>query len=128
MSDIADAIHHIERQIALPKARCVIADEGFPDESSLMGTRDGYLNMVLALLRLVAAFDAGRRHNSDEGFAWDDGIREAMYQLPTNSAWLVGAYLFQSHEEYMADLSRIVDPQLKCPLRNDPQFRDPRGK
>jgi hypothetical protein len=38
---------------------------------------------------------------------------------------LVGAYLFKSHAEFMAVLSRLVDPQVEYPLLNDPQFQDP---
>jgi hypothetical protein len=59
--------------------------------------------------------------------AWDDGVKAALYQLPTPSAWLVGAYLFKGHAEFVAALSRLVDPQIGCPLLNDPQFQDPGG-
>lgn len=57
--------------------------------------------------------------------AWDDRIKTALYQLPTNSPWLVGAYLFRSHAEFMASLSQFVQAQIDYPLLNDPQFRDP---
>jgi hypothetical protein len=125
MSRLQDAIRLIEQEVALKRARCVIADEGCPDESSLLGTRDGYLNLVLALLRFVADADTGNCQVAEEGCAWDDRLKTALYQLPTHSAWLVGAYLFKSHTEFMADLSRLVDPQIEYPLLNDPQFRDP---
>lgn len=125
MSGLAEAIHLIEQQLQVLQARCVIADEGWPDESSLLGTRDGYLNLALALLRFVAEADAGGCRETVAGCAWDDRIKDALYQLPTNSAWLVGAYLFKDHAEFMTHLSRLVDPQIEYPLLNDPDFRDP---
>jgi hypothetical protein len=131
MSGLAEAIRLVEREVAVRNARCVIADEGCPDESSLLGTRDGYLNLALALLEFVAEVDAGGCREVEEdrawevGCAWDDRIKAALYRLPTGSGWLVGAYLFRDHAEFMAALSRFVDPQTEYPLLNDPQFRDP---
>lgn len=125
MSAINDAIELIEREVAVKQTCCVIVDEGFPDESSLLGTRDGYLNLILALLRFVADADKGGCRDVAADCAWDDRLKGAMYQLPTQSAWLVGAYLFQSHAEFMKSLCKFVDPQIDSPLLNDPQFRDP---
>jgi hypothetical protein len=125
MSGLVEAIRLIEQQVAVKQARCVIADEGCYYESSLLGTRDGYLNLALALLRFVAEVDAGGCRDVAEGYAWDDRIKAALYQLPTHSAWLVGACLFRNHSEFMASLSQLVDPQIEYPLLNDPQFRDP---
>jgi hypothetical protein len=59
MAELAEAIRLLERQVAIRRACCVIADDGCPDESSLLGTHDGYLNLALALLRFVAEADAG---------------------------------------------------------------------
>src|SRR3954470_13011753 len=101
MSELETAISLIERQVMVRRARCVIADEGFPDESSLLGTRDGYLNMALALLKFIADADAGVCRKTEQGYSWDDRVKAALYQLPTQSAWLVGAYLFKDHAEYM---------------------------
>ena len=124
-SRLVDAIDLIEQETVVKGVRCVIADEGCPDESSLLGTRDGYLNLVLALLRFVSEADKGDCHFADDGFPWDDRLKTALYQLPTHSAWLVGASLFKNHTEFMAALSRLVDPRIKLPLLNDPQFQDP---
>jgi hypothetical protein len=124
-SRLVEAIRLLDQEVALKRARCVIADEGYPDESSLLGTRDGYLNLVLALLRFVAEADNGGCQDTEEGCAWDDRLKATLYQLPTHSAWLVGASLFKSHAEFMAALSRLVDPQIEYPLLNDPQFQDP---
>ena len=126
MSRLLEAIRLIEQQVAVKQARCVVANEGCPDESSLLGTRDGYLNLALALLRFVAEADAGGCGDVVAGCAWDDRIKATLYQLPTHSAWLVGAYLFRNHGEFVASLSRLVDPQIEHPLLNDPQFRDPK--
>jgi hypothetical protein len=123
MAALAEAIRVIEQEIVVKRARCAIADEGWPGESSLLGTRDGYLNLALALLRFVA--DVGGHGDAQRECAWDDRIKTALYHLPTNSAWLVGACLFRNHAEFMASLSRLVDPQVQYPLLNDPQFQDP---
>src|SRR3954465_5917963 len=101
MSGLLEAIRLIEQQVAVKRARCVIADEGCPDESSLLGTRDGYLNLALAILRFVAEVDVGGCRDPDTHYAWDDRIKSALYKLPTHSTWLVGAYLFRDHAEYM---------------------------
>jgi hypothetical protein len=74
----------------------------------------------------VADADAGRCETSGEGHVWDDRIKSVMYQLPTpSSPWIVGAYLFGSHSEYMGELSRCFNPRLAHPLLNDPLFVDP---
>jgi hypothetical protein len=128
MSKVAEAIGLIDQEVAVKRARCAIADEGCPEESSLLGTRDGYLNLALALLRFVADADAGECWVAGEGHAWDDRVKAALYQLPTHSAWLVGAHLFKGHAEFLAALSRLVDPQIEYPLLNDPQFREDGGE
>lgn len=128
MRELAEAIRLLDQQVAIKQARCVIADEGWPGESSLLGTRDGYLNLALALLRFVADSDMGCFWIADQSHAWDDGVKAALYQLPTQSAaWLVGMYLFRSHAEFMADLSRLVNPQIEHPLLNDPRCQAPGG-
>jgi hypothetical protein len=125
MDGVAEAIRLVERQVAVHGARCVIVDDGCPDESSLMGTRDGYLNLALALLRFIADADADGCREEGEPYPWDDRVKDALYQIPTLSAWIVGAYLFPSHAEFMVELSRQVDPQVRLAVLNDPQFRDP---
>ena len=88
-----------------------------------MNTRDGYLNLALALLKFIA--DAGRIKVEDD-YMFDDRIKDFMYQVPTlNAAWLVGTQLYKDHEEFMAGLSQLVKPQLKYHLLNDPSFRNP---
>ena len=124
MSDLTEAIRLIEGQVRTHRARCVIADEGHSDESSLLGTRDGYLNLAVTLLRFVADAEAGRCETG-EGHAWDDRVKATLYQLPRSGTWLVRAYLFGDHQEFLAALRRMVEPELDHTLLNDPQFRDP---
>lgn len=126
-TSLEEAINAVARHVGSYHARCAIVDEGTPDESTLMGTRDGYLNLALALLRLVADADAGRCEVAEGASLWDDRIKAALYQLPTHSAWLVGAYLFASHSDFMRELSSSVDPRLEYPLLNDPVFAEPDG-
>jgi hypothetical protein len=70
---------------------------------------------------------AGRCEVAEGASLWDDRIKAALYQLPTHSAWLVGAYLFASHGDFMRELSSSVDPRLDYPLLNDPVFAEPDG-
>jgi hypothetical protein len=51
-------------------------DEGLPHESSLLGMRQGYLNLALALLRCVAESDAGGYRDVEAGCAWMMASRE----------------------------------------------------
>ena len=125
MSRLTEAIRLIDDEIVVKKARCVIADEGNPDESTLLGTRDGYLNLAIAVLRFVAAVDAGGCRDINPAYAWDDRIKAAMYQLPTHAACIVGTCLFQNHAEFLAGLRQFVDSQIGLPLLNDPQFHEP---
>ena len=125
MSGLVEAIRLIEQEVFVARACCVIADEGWAGESFLLGTRDGYLNLALALIRFVADSDSGSCSVAEDGYAFDDRVKEAMYQLPTHSAWLVGACLYKGHKEFMEGLSRLVNPQIESPLLNDPQFQDP---
>ncbi len=125
MSQLEDAIRIIEQQVAVDRACCMIVDEGFADESSLMGTRDGYLNLALSLLRFVAEADVGGCRNEEDDCAWDDRVTQVMYDLPNWGTWIVGAYLFRNHLEFMTKLRQWVDPQIGYPLTNDPQFQDP---
>jgi hypothetical protein len=79
MSDLSEAIRLIEGQVVANRARCTIADDGCPDESSLFGTRDGYLNLALALLKFVVAAEEGRCFIADDDHVWEDGIKSACF-------------------------------------------------
>lgn len=78
-SDLTEAARLIAGQVAASTARFAIADEGRPDEAALMGTRDGLLNLALAVVRFVAAADAGKGWEDGGRFAWDDGVKAAMH-------------------------------------------------
>jgi hypothetical protein len=91
-----------------------------------MGTRDGLLNLALAVVRFVAAADAGRGWEDDGRYAWDDRVKPAMHQLPSfETIWLVGAYLFRDHAAFMAELGRWAGPEVAASLVADPAFREP---
>jgi hypothetical protein len=125
-TDLLDAIRLIERQVAVPGARFAIANEGSADESSLMGTRDGLLNLVLAVLRLTEAADEKQRWDADGRFAWDGGVNLAMHQIPSlHGVWLVGAYLFRDHATFMEELRQWVEPKVADSLLADPAFVEP---
>jgi hypothetical protein len=115
-----------------PKARCAIdSSDGF-FESSLMGTKDGYLNAAIALLQIVAASEAQPDETvvieriADEHAVWSDNLHKAFHELPGNHPFIVGCYLFDNYESYLASLERAVNPSLAdgAMLRNDPEFRE----
>ena len=124
--DLVEAARLIATQVAAPTARFAVAHEGDPGEASLMGTRDGLLNLALAVVRFVAAADAGHGWEDDGRFAWDDRINAAMHQLPAaGKVWLVGAYLFRDHPAFMAELGRHAGPAVAVSLAADPAFAEP---
>jgi hypothetical protein len=127
-SQIDSVITVLESEVAVPAACCAIVDEGFPPESSLFGTRDGYLNLAICILRFVSKSDSNDASVSGvdaECKAFDDDIKSVMYSLPIRSAWIVGTHLFDCHTNFVSRLSEYVDPQTEFPLLNDPQFADP---
>jgi hypothetical protein len=121
MPDLEAAISLIERQTATPTARCVIVDQGFPPESVLLGTRDSFLRLAKAILESVLDADVRRLPDAGDA-AVDDRIKSVMHSLPTLSAFIVSCYLFPNHETFVAELSKIVDPQIRGALTDDPQF------
>jgi hypothetical protein len=124
-SDLAEAALLIERQVATPGAKFAVAHEGTPDESSLVGTRDGLLNLALTLVRFAAAADAGEGWENDHSYAWDDDVKRIMHQLPSaGSVWLVGTYLFRDHKTLISELKRW-SPEVSASLDADPAFREP---
>jgi hypothetical protein len=101
-------------------------------ESSLMGTKDGYLNFALALLQFVADGSQPTEPTeierlNDEPAYWSDNFKNALNQLPGGHAYIVGSYLFDDHQSFLRALEKEVDPTLSngAELRNDPAFREP---
>ena len=111
-------------------AKCaILSDEGII-ESSLMGTKDAYLNLVSAILSFVHACsgDQGPGASVDrleqERAYWDDTVKKAFRQLPAHQPFIVGAYLFDDHVAYLHELERRINPLLPegVRLKNDPDF------
>ena len=117
MELISDSIRH-------PEACCALVDEGYPDETSIMGTRDGYLNLAYRLLEFVHEAESGNTE-IEEGVPWHDGIKQALFQLPDCSTWIVGCYLHPDHTSLLRHIEFILGDRLHHPLSNDPDFRDP---
>ena len=108
-----------------PDACCAIVDDTGPDESSILGTRDGYLNLAYRLLEFVYRSDSGEIR-AEEGVTWDDEIKSALYQLPVMDAvWIVGCYLYPDHASLMQHIESLLGNQLESPLSNDPDFHEP---
>lgn len=123
MTKLEEVFQLLTGEIADREARCTIVDEGQCSESSLMATRDGYLRLAEALIKFLIECDAGG-HQERDGYRWDDAIKETMFQLPTESAWIVGMYLFNNRRELISAIAKVVDPQVAFPIENDPQFID----
>ena len=124
MGRIEEALRLVELEIKKHTAVCVICNEGFPDESTLLGTRDGYLNMIRSLLILVAEFDKSRRDD-----CWDDRIKNNMLQLPrSDDTWLVGTGIVNDHAALLVKVKALCgnDPDVIQALEHDPAFNAPR--
>lgn len=103
VSKLVEVIRLIEKLITNPAERCVIADGNSPEELSLLATRDGYLNLVLTVLRFLKKVEAGQNKIPGENCAWDDEIKTAIYQLAADhNIRLNGTFLFESHLDLMA--------------------------
>jgi hypothetical protein len=133
MNTLPEIIKAVREIVEKPNARCVILSSDGVFESSLMGTRDGYLNLALALLQIVAAGDGQSTEPTeidrlnDENAYWSDDLKNALNQLPGSHAYIVGSYLFDDHQSFLAALEKEVDPTLRngAKLRNDPAFKEP---
>jgi hypothetical protein len=111
MSELDEIAERLNKHIRNDRSCCVMpSDGGHVGESSLMGTRDGYLRLIVSLLTFVADTDAGRAEIDEEtGACWDDRFKQAILQLPNNDGWLVGAYLFESETEMMDALRKFTE-------------------
>ena len=129
MTAIPAAIQLIRSEIGCADARCTIPSEGgCADESTLMGTRDAYLGLAVALLELVAGADAGTVERlPDEKAYWDDQVKYSLLQLPNTDTYIVGSYLFDSHEDHMSALRKSTewDENTHMSIDNSPHFRNP---
>ena len=98
-----------------------------------MGTKDGYLNLAISLLEVVAACEnqpAGpielERVDNQRAF-WSDHVKRCVNQLPGDHAYIVGSYLYDDHQSFLAALENSINPSLHdgAQLRNDPAFKEP---
>lgn len=133
MNTLPEIIKAIQEIVEKPNARCVILSSDGVFESSLMGIKDGYLNLAIVLLQIVAA-DARQSPEpieidrlDDEHASWSDALKKTLNQLPGNHAYIVGCYLFDDHQSFLSALEKEVDPTLHggAKLRNDPAFKEP---
>ena len=133
MNTLPEIIKAAREIVEKPNARCVILSSDGIFESSLMGTKDGYLNLAIALLQIVAAGDGQSTETTEldrlkeEHAYWSDNLKKALNQLPGSHAYIVGCYLFDDHQSFLAALEKEVDPTLRdgAKLRNDPAFKEP---
>ncbi|WP_309383037.1 hypothetical protein [Cerasicoccus frondis] len=110
---LQQALELLESSITDDSASCVIASE-HTDESTLLGTKDGYLNLISALLRQVV-----------RETEWSDELKKNMYQLPSHDAWIVGCELHNTKDEMLARLKRFYegDDAVLGAIDHDPQFK-----
>ena len=118
MHTLPEIIDALKRFGPKPQARCAIESSDAFFESSLMGTRDAYLNAAIALLQIVA----GSERKLDEPWVlerieekhamWSDNLQKAFHQLPGNHPFIIGCYLFDNHNYFLAALEELVNPSL----------------
>ncbi len=122
MNRIDEAISLIEAEITKRGASCIIYSDTGPDESTMGGTRDGYLNVIRILLKLIADFD-DRGHSE----LWDDQIKRNMLGLPSfNETWVVGTQVFRDHSALIESLKEAYSnqPMIIQSIENDPDFKE----
>lgn len=133
MNQLTQIIKALQETVRKPKACCAILSSGCVDESSLMGTQQGLLNLALALLQIV---DACERQSSqlveldrlaDKNAYWSDNLKKTLHQLPGSHPFLVGCYVFDDHKSFVTALEESVNSSLTdgSKLRNDPAFTEP---
>lgn len=133
METLPDIIQALQAIVEKPRSRCTILSNDGLFESSLMGTRDGYLNLAIVFLQMVAACNrqpAGQtevERLEDDRAYWSDAIKLVTNELQGSHAYIVGCYLFDNHQALLAALEKEVDPTLDgdAKLKNDPSFKEP---
>jgi hypothetical protein len=136
MTALPDILKLLQQAVTNNGTRCAIAGAGTSDESSLLGTRDGLLNLAIEIVRFVAESDAHLvRDGSTTDYVveelpeqqamWSDGLKRALYQLPGSHPFLVGCYLFNNSRALLAALEEAVQADLPegVALSNDPEFK-----
>ena len=111
MNTLPEIIKAVGAIVEKPNARCVILSSDGLFESSLMGTKDGYLNFALALLQFVADGSQPTEPTeierlNDEPAYWSDNFKNALNQLPGGHAYIVGSYLFDDHQSFLRPRKR----------------------
>jgi len=98
MNHIEQAIALVEKEIKNTNASCVIYSDNGPDESTLGGTRDGFLSVVNVLLKLVSEFDSTNKNEH-----WDDQIKNNMLTIPSlHEPYIIGTEIFKEHTRLVA--------------------------
>jgi hypothetical protein len=125
-------------EIELPDSRiAIVSDRGFSAESSMLGTRDGFLHMALEIISFVARSDKAwqdgtvnnEEHDEFEDLSfWADTVRRALYEFPSIAeCTVVGAYLVKDHEALL-DLMRKFLPDEVHGWEADTQFKLPKRR
>lgn len=112
----------LEAHIKAPTARvALLSDNGAVDESTLLATRDGYLRLAVAIVRVVIESE----QPSFEGSLWTAAINDAFHSFPTfHEVAIVGSELYDTHQALLAALdARLADRVPAWKL--DPDFEDP---
>jgi hypothetical protein len=133
MNTLPEIIQALQKLIQKPRACCAILSSDCLDESSLMGTKQGYLNLALALLQIVNTSEGQSdppletERLSAKNALWSDNLKKSLHQLPGNHPFIVGCYLFDNHRSFLAALEEVVNPSLPqgVKLSNDPAFKEP---
>lgn len=102
----------------------IVSDGGRNDESSLLATRDGYLNLAAQILEFVHAVDEGNAEESD-GIPWSDNVRTALFDIPEyGECRVVGAYLHPTNESLLKAMNSFLAGVLRkgYRLEDDPDF------
>lgn len=126
----------LDQEIRFPSARvALVSDKGARDESSIVGTRDGYLCLARSLLQFVLAADEGLADQTARGVhmealngnqdVWSDVIAQRFYVLPSfHETAIVGTYLCKDHKAVIEQMKSLLGGHCHD-WEADPQFAEP---
>lgn len=130
---LEQALVLLDQEIRYPGSRAaIIGDRGAVDESSFVATRDGFLSLARALVRLVADFDKHRADQPDSGAEgpdcyWSAAVVDSLHCFPSfHEPSIVGAYVANTHGDFLAK-SRELLGDTCTGWEADPELSDPAG-
>jgi hypothetical protein len=122
MNNIQKAIELLKKERTNLAAKFAIVNEGFQPESSIVSTKDGYINISITILEFVNEAEQLMKNgekptednyphvywSNDSCAYWGDRIKYYMYSIPSfNQDWIVGTYLFEDKRKLIDSIDQF---------------------